>query len=281
MEACVCWVVALGAEAKPLVAAMGLKQSFSAGIPFPLYLSKDGGVRLVVSGVGKTNAAAATAAAGMTLPQASLSAWLNFGIAGSGSVPFGTPCLAAKIREESTDRSWYPGSVVGCEEIAERVEVLTVDRPRLDYPPGKSLVEMEAAGFYQTALRFSTVEFCHSLKLVSDGPGHPVGAIDKSLVGELCENGLRTFRPWVEQLSALLRMETEIEGPPQAWEDWTRRFRFSKTEEVQLRRLLQQWHALHPDEALLPEGLPEGTRDGKGALRGIRLLLWGRGLRQS
>ncbi|MEQ1840546.1 MAG: hypothetical protein ABL994_09055, partial [Verrucomicrobiales bacterium] len=180
MKPILCWVVALRPEADPLISRMGLKSFDGPGKLFPLYRSRDGRTYLTISGIGRVNAGAATAYLAASLPEDGMAGWINFGIAGSGNVAYGETFLASRIVEEGTGRAWYPGVVLPLPVGVTRAEVTTVDKPTETYP-SRGLVEMEASGFYQTALRVSTVEFCQVVKVVSDDPDHPVAGIDKGI----------------------------------------------------------------------------------------------------
>ena len=272
MEAILCWVVALRAEATPLILRERLRALGTGGGLFPVYSSADGAVRLIISGVGKVNAAAATAYLAASLPSESIVGWINFGIAGSGEVPFGTVVLTGSILDEATGRRWFPGTPLYPKGSLTRKGVMTVDRPREEYPAGGGLIEMEAAGFYPTALRRSTTEFCQVVKVVSDGPGNPVSAINQSVVGDLCENAVREMDSWLRGFRELLQSESVLTADPPGYVEWISGSHFSVTQGFQLRRLLQEWGALgivgYPDpEDLAGDGRRRGGRE---ALRLIR-----------
>lgn len=271
MKAILCWVVALRAEANPLISRLRLRAMGTGGGLFPVYSSADGAVRLILSGVGKVNAAAATAYLAASLPPEALVGWINFGIAGSGEVPYGMVVLTGSILDEATGRRWFPGTPLHHKGSLVRKGVMTVDRAREEYPAGGSLIEMEAAGFYPTALRRSTNEFCQVVKVVSDGPGNPVAAINQSVVGNLCDNAVSEMEPWLEGFRELLQSEAVLAADPPGYTEWISSSHFSVTQRFQLRRLLQEWFAIGIVEAPDPGCL---TADGRrlGGRESLRLI---------
>ncbi len=270
MEPILCWVVALRPEATPLISQMGLKAFKGTGDLFPLYRSRDGRTCLTISGIGRVNAGAATAYLAGSLPDRAMTAWINFGIAGSGNASYGQTFFASRIVEQGSQRSWYPGTVLDLPAGVSRAEVTTVDQATESYPV-RGLVEMEASGFYQTALRVSTIEFCQVVKVVSDDPEHPVQGIDKRMVSDLCGASFPGLESWLAGLRTLLKEEVERRADPPGFSDWVETVRFSETERFQLRRLLLQWEALKYGPALLPASFPSGLSGAKSVLSAIRM----------
>ena len=95
-------VVALQAEARPIIEALGLVQDSQAGI-IPMYCN--GSVSLVVSGIGRPFCAAAVTHLFHRTAQDKDQAWLNIGIAGHQQVPVGSVILASRITEHVSGRS--------------------------------------------------------------------------------------------------------------------------------------------------------------------------------
>ena len=87
-----CLVVALAAEARPLLAPHRLRGV--SGHPYRICAGEQ--THLIVSGVGKVAAAAATAYLRALIGDAP-AAWLNIGIAGHGSQAVGTALLAQVV----------------------------------------------------------------------------------------------------------------------------------------------------------------------------------------
>jgi hypothetical protein len=177
------------------------------------------------------------------------------------------------VREEATGLSWYPVSLISGISGVKRVEVTTVDQPTGEYPKDGGLVEMEASGFYPTALRSSTMEFCQVVKVVSDDPAHSASAIDKHLVSGLCEASLVSLSPWLEAFGAILEEEVRIQEDPPGFAEWLLMARFSETQQFQLKKLLRQWQALEPNRVPNGEDLPAGPIKASQCLAALRALV--------
>lgn len=155
-------VCALGGEAAPVVRLLGLKKR-AGWTPFPTYDGPDH--RLVVAGVGKVRAAAATA---YLLGQESPWKWvlLNFGVAGATpELAIGAGCVANKVVDQATASVYYPDLLVRHPWVEETV--VTHDRPVVEAGSHR-LVDMEASGFMDTALRYLSSGQVSVVKVVSD-----------------------------------------------------------------------------------------------------------------
>ena len=75
------WLVALRAEAKEIISQYELK-SFEHEGPYQIFKSKKYDIWLIISGIGKVNAAAASAYLFLKSKATPWSIWINFGIAG-------------------------------------------------------------------------------------------------------------------------------------------------------------------------------------------------------
>lgn len=260
------WVVALKPEADPVIRRFGLRSLASRSRLFPVYESEDGSVRLVVSGLGKVNAAAATAwLAGVGEERgAAAEAWINFGVAGCGSPDMGRVFLGSRIRDGAAGRSWYPASPWPGTIDPPRREIRTVDAPVTDYGDASCLFEMEAAGFYPVALRSSTIELCQVIKVVSDDPENPVGEVTPGSVRSICERALEDIEPWWNGFLGIVREEAERLSDPDGFGEWLSAGHFTATQRGRLRRLLQERQALDPSGSAAPPD--PGATGGKGAI---------------
>ena len=256
------WVTALRAEAKPLVSAFALR-ACSGETPWPLYMSADDEVALVVSGVGRTASAAASGWAHGRLARSGSVGWINAGIAGHRTGPVGRLLTAHKVIDSATDRVWYPPILPGVALPSETV--ITVDRPERDFTvPG--LYEMEAAGFLAATGRWATVELCQVAKVISDTPAAPPEELSASRVSELMAAELEGL---TELAVAVEASAAELAGrdlDPPTLDPWLDRWHFTVSQRRQLRRLLSRHRAL---EASTPASLPGAARDGADALRAL------------
>lgn len=254
-------VVALPAEAKALRGWYGL-QSLAPVAGFPCFGNET--LRLVVCGPGKVNAGCAVTAlhcCQMAAGSQGPALWLNLGIAGARRHSLGDLLQAIRIVDGDTGERWYPQLTVHCS--LPRATVVTVARPVSDYPgtaAGEGLedpvVEMEAAGFVQSALRFATAEWVHCLKVISDNPDHGHEQINARRVTDLLTQAMPAVDDFVGALRQALAQETAAADQvlPGVLERWLARWHFTISERQQLQERLRHLAALGaqlPDPANL------------------------------
>ena len=167
-------ILATRLEAGPLIEAFGLEARGEAGLP----VYKGDGIVLVISGIGKTNAAiGATYCCAAFHPQ-----WIvNLGAAGSTKASHGLGDVfhVTKVIEwdrplmsSKGPRLLYPHVLRGFREAV----LATQDRPVIDrsqrkaIEPHTDLVDMEGAAVVQAARKLATP--CVLFKFVSDTPDH-------------------------------------------------------------------------------------------------------------
>ncbi|TDI42537.1 MAG: hypothetical protein E2P02_12815 [Acidobacteria bacterium] len=235
----IAFVTALASEARPLIEHYRMERLEGA---FPLFGSD--GYRLVISGIGKVAAAAATGYLHARAGEARYGIFLNVGIAGHRTRTVGELVRAHTILDAATKDCYYP-TLLGFKEL-ESAAVTTVDTPELQFP-ADTLYDMEASAFYATALRFSTSELIQCLKVVSDNRETATGAgggLSKEHVSEL----VATHLPIIDQFAAHSRtLAAELEPlrrAPEPLERFQNRWRFTTSEKRQLRRLLTRCLAL-------------------------------------
>jgi len=125
---------------------------------------------LVITGIGKINAAAATAHALSRLPGNGCA--INLGIAGSDN-PVGSLFRANRIIDDnsSNNQALYPPEI--SRHQLPGITVRSVDQPETNYRSSEAF-DMEAHAFCKTARRYLTAELVQSLKVISDGPEKPL-----------------------------------------------------------------------------------------------------------
>lgn len=169
-------MIALVPEARPLISKYRLD-----AIPGTFRVYGRDEVALVISGIGKTSAAAATTYLHMKLGGRKGAVWVNVGIAGHRRRAVGETILAEAIRDEGSKRSW---SLRVPETALAKASVLTVDRPEASFETD-DVYDMEAAGFYSTAIRFARPELVQCLKVISDNRETPARRIRARRIEEL------------------------------------------------------------------------------------------------
>jgi nucleoside phosphorylase len=172
------WVAALHCEAKPIIDHYRLKKS-SVHDAFDVY--QEGNMLCIISGIGKTAMAAATAwIAGLNRDRGPI-AWINIGTAGSGKHPLGTVLLIDKISDNESNRHYHPLRLF--DFGLQPAHCQTLGQPSTEYHP-QQIYDMEASAFFDTATRFSSAELVHCLKIISDTPSQQIGR-DKARISEL------------------------------------------------------------------------------------------------
>lgn len=211
---------------------------------------------LVVSGMGKVKAAGATASALAALPRNSVC--INVGIAGS-DLPIGQLVRAHSVTDAATGQHWYPQLTVASD--IPTTSVRTVDQPATGYEKDTSF-DMEAAAFIQTAQMYGTSELIQSVKVISDNPAEPLPSesspFSTTFVSSLIESQLEPLTRFIDQLqrlAAILPAEANLESLLQ---EWCGLYRFTVTEQRQLRRQLQRYNAIFKQ---LPEPSLPATLD--------------------
>ena len=183
------FVVALPAEAKPLIAHFGLKRRQPDG-DFPIY--QNGATSLVRSGVGKEASKQATCFLLDNCNQQEEIIWINLGIAGHATRQIGDMILAACITDEDSQQQWkIPSSL---NPPCELDTLTTLTQPEFDYTrPGA--FDMEAAGFL-SALKGNG--YC--LKIISDNSHRPGHGIKAKWVSQLINEQLNKIDELMAQL---------------------------------------------------------------------------------
>lgn len=203
--------VALYPEAKPIIQRLGLKRQ-RAEIGFDIYAADTPGIRLVITGAGIVNAAAAVGSVlayyhgGRDREDVTL---INFGsCAGRGRA--GKVYLCNKIIDRISGHTFYP-DILYRHDFAESYvvtepEILREGLDNLqegglhnpgvlkegqDNFPGEELHDMEAAAIYQAGSRFLGPHQMSFIKVISDaGTG---GELCAKELTEIMEAGTEDF----------------------------------------------------------------------------------------
>jgi hypothetical protein len=216
----------------------------------PWYRSEE--AALVVSGVGKLAAAAGVAYLHARTGEAEPAAWIDAGIAGHPERELGEVLLAHTVRELSSNRTWHP-TRLGGPELA-RVEVVTVDAPESRFEVDAAY-DMEASGFYPTALRFSSTELVQVVKVVSDNRSSSWTGLRREDVGRLVGSGLDAIEAVAVHLRELVLELARATASPPELDAYRERFRLSVSQQRKLERLLERWRSLAPDAERGPEAV--------------------------
>jgi hypothetical protein len=243
------FVVAVAPEAEPLVRRYRMEPQEGS---FRWFRSEDSA--LVISGIGKLAAAAATSYLHARTGERPFEVWLNVGTAGHRDRRRGDALLAHTVTDAASGERFHPTRLHG--PLLDAIEVRTVDRPETTFD-SDAAYEMEAYGFHAAALRFSTSELVQSIKIVSDNretttagwTAPEVRGLMESRVDEIAA-AAGHFQRLADDLEPV-RRDREESGV--LVEAYRRRVHFTASEARRLHRLLRRWAALEPGAARGPE----------------------------
>ena len=116
------------------------------------------------------------------------------------------------------------------------------------------MCDMESSGFFTAASRFSTVEFIHSLKVISDNPATDINRLNPKTIGGLIENNLELIETVAGLLQgiAMTHLTQPIALPLDSLLD---RWHFTVTQQMQLRDLARRWALVRADHEWPGDGI--------------------------
>ena len=214
-------VVAIMPEAKPIIEHYSLKRDESNHNN--VWRSKDLNFELIITGARLSNVAAGVGAVGQRGNK-----WLNIGVCGHRSEEVGSIFMASKIiYDEFVD---YP--IFLFEPPCPLKEVKSIMQIETEYPQDV-LYEMEAHGFFKAALRYSSAEIIHLVKIVSDNKKSSVFHLTKAQVTDLVRNQMPVIEKIINELVSLPSHE-----PEKDISFYLNNWHFTQTQKIQLRSIL-------------------------------------------
>jgi nucleoside phosphorylase len=188
-------LVALPAEAKPLIHAFDLKRRQPDGA-FPLY--SNGHLSLLITGPGKCAAGKAVHYLHALKPEA-LSHWINLGIAGHATQAWGSCLLVDRVIDSDSGMEWPLKPFPDLPETA-LTPLRCVAEAELEYtvPAG---YDMESAAIANALLELEALSRLHIVKVVSDNPSHPSERISARMINELISRHLPTITSLISRLN--------------------------------------------------------------------------------
>tara|TARA_B100000989_G_scaffold299018_1_gene292016 strand:+ start:8330 stop:9121 length:792 start_codon:yes stop_codon:yes gene_type:complete len=155
-------LIATHTEAKPLIDNFKLKKKkFDE---FSIYWNKNKNISLTITGIGKVNSASSVSYTASIFGFEKNNIWLNIGICGHKNFKIGDIFLVNKTMDRASTKVWFPS--INIDTKIKQVGCITLDKIETKYE--NMLFDMELSGIQQSALKFSSIEFIHSLKIVSD-----------------------------------------------------------------------------------------------------------------
>ncbi len=230
------WVVALKEEAKSILDHFKLKVVNEETI-FPIYKNQEGTHWLIISGIGRNNAAASTAYLYSYSNASKYTSWINIGIAGSNKGNYGDLYLVDKISTYQRKKSTYPSTMP--KTTLPKMHLFTSDIPISDYT-SHELIDMEGSAFFDIASKITSKEFICLMKVKSDGPKNNIKEITKSKINNLIKVNLNKIVGVVSYYERLSKEEFQIIDKPKLFNDIRSKWHFSKTQSFKLENLLRR-----------------------------------------
>lgn len=246
-------------EARPFIRKLKLKKC-AAESHFQIFENED--VRLILTGIGEVQAAAAVAYLFALRPPQTQDFLVNVGICGSGKRMHGTCYLCNKIVQRHTGRTFYPDILLRHpfeEAVLETSPTIVTDGTQTG-----DLVDMEAAGIYQAGQIFLQPHQMTFFKIVSDRADG--SRLSREQVEQLVERHADTIMEWSKQGQMWLAAErTEILSPEEqrAMERVAAEHGLTLTQRRQLRRLLHYYKLSQGDIFSLLKEMPGRQETGK------------------
>ena len=261
------FVIALQAEAKPLIDALKMKK-VSGSLPFPTFQNDKH--LLVISGIGKIASAGATGfLLSQSLESGAAPSFLNLGIAGHRSLEIESLFIADQIIAEKDRQTFYPPQLI--DPQITRSTLLTCNQPSQNYESDIGY-DMEAHSFYFTASKCITRELVQVVKIVSDNLQHPIHTVNPGSVTKGIEKNLATILSIVEQLEELAYEITPNSDVAASKKQALLTQKFSQTQTHLLVRLLNQAQSLKIHDAEILQSL-ERESNAKNALKSLADLI--------
>jgi nucleoside phosphorylase len=245
-------VTALHAEARPFIDHYRLKPvADCAG--FAVYTNEK--TVLIISGMGKVNAAAAV---GFASAKFQIDYYFNIGI--SGGLPIfeiGALVVPFKIIDFGNGRAYFPEPQIKGdfrEGTGFREGTLgTFDMPVTAAIEGVELYDMEASGFFEAATKFQAVSHVACLKIVSDH--FDFSSLTKDSVTQSVALHVNTIAAYIEALSVqAYHSERDLSAEEQALLRQIGQARYlSVTQQHRLETLAQSFKARGGNVATIVE----------------------------
>lgn len=232
-------VTALDCEAHALIAHFKLVK-IAVPNQFNVYCNAQGSIYLIVSGMGRVNAAAATAflyAHSGAQPQ---TCFLNIGIAGHRDFDLAEIFLIHKVTDMSCRKSWYP--FLPKKTALNTADLQTVDTVMDGYPE-QALQDMEGSAFFQAASCFVDHEQVSLLKIISDNQQQDTQAINKAKVKLWFEHNISQIDAIVMAFLNRSQQESVVAARPDLTE-YLEKWHFTHYQQHQLREYLRRWQVL-------------------------------------
>ena len=240
------WVVALKVEAEIILDEynMNFDPEFTL---FQVFRNFEKTRWLILSGIGRHNAAAATTYLYMISQASRSTSWINLGIAGSGKGHYGDLCLVNKISNNGSSNT-YPATMP--KVTFHKMNLFTTDVPLTDYTLHE-LIDMEGSAFYDITNKLSGREFICLMKVISDGPNDNIEDLNKFKIRELIKLNIANIKTIVSYYEKLSMDQYQIIQQPKILSKILSQWHFSVSQKHRLENLIKRINILSKDEEII------------------------------
>lgn len=235
-------IVALPCEARLLIDYYRLKK-IQQSSAFSVFTNYDETIHLIISGIGKIKAAAATTYLHLLTGNCTHSTYLNLGIAGSHKYAVSDLVVANKITEQSTNKSWYPSTFLIHATHQDQLVTYDILQEKYMVP----MMDMEAAGFFQAVSLLVSQEQAHVIKIISDVNEQSRQKINRTQVMGLIRKNIEMIDEIISDLLSLSAAEYCPDNTSEWVEVFKQRWHFTVYETYQLREILRRWAVYNKD----------------------------------
>ena len=244
------FIVAHQQEARPIIEFYRLTKDVGHHA-FTVYANDN--VKLVISGQGKINCAAATTYCYSLQSHSQMPViWTNIGLAGHAVHPIGSLWRINKVIDSSTSNIIFPTNIFRSSNIIGE-SVISVDRPETAYPLA-SLYDMEASTFFQIVSRFVSLEYANSFKIVSDNIAQPIDKFNRLHTSQMIESHIEIINDYLNKLENKLAINfNKIPHNIELKEKLFHKYKFTHAQKLQCEELLKSLavHGVQCNQELL------------------------------
>ena len=241
------WVIALKEEAEIIITQFQMSLLTQITV-FPIFKNFDGTHWLILSGIGRHNAAAATIYLYEKSKAPKWTSWINIGIAGCGKGNYGNLCLVDKIINNSNSKTTFPDTMK--RSILARMELLTTDVLITNYN-SKELIDMEGAAFYDVASKITSRELIGLLKVISDGPSNDIKKLNKSNIYNLIKFNISDINNVISYYELLSLTEKKIINKSDLFFKIFNQWHFTVSQKYQLDSLVRRINTFGDNEKIM------------------------------
>ncbi|MEG6567092.1 nucleoside phosphorylase [Thermoanaerobacterium saccharolyticum] len=194
--------VSMYVEAKPIIDYYNLKKDVDERF---YQIFKSDNMRLIITGVGKVNCAAATSHLLAKIPPGDGDIVVNIGVCGAkDGFQIGTPYLINKIKDASTGKDYYTDVLL--KHDFKECSIETFDKPLFNQDfLEEDMCDMESSGFYISASKYVEQHRIFLIKVVSDRVG--IDTVSKDDVLQFIQNNIEKIDDFIKNAEDFAKVD--------------------------------------------------------------------------